>query len=72
MPFNTIQKLIETKCSSRRLIVGIDGLGGAGKTTLAQSIVTAMQELNRNAIVIHLDDFIYPKDIRYNRTKEYL
>ncbi len=49
--------------SSARLI-GIDGLGGAGKTTFANKLQSHLA----NAILFHLDDFIHPRNIRYDES----
>lgn len=51
-------------------ILGIDGLGGSGKTTLAKSVQDFLQNIGRQAIVLHIDDFIHPKHIRYDHTIE--
>ena len=45
-------------------IIGIDGLGGSGKTTLAGKLKMQLE----NAIVFHIDDFIYPRNIRYDES----
>ncbi|HYY11803.1 MAG TPA: hypothetical protein VE781_12760 [Kineosporiaceae bacterium] len=41
------------------LVVGVDGRSGAGKTTLARSLVVALSELGAHAVGVHLDD-LYP------------
>lgn len=43
-------------------IIGIDGLGGSGKTTFSK----ILQQRLVHAKLFHLDDFIYPKSIRYD------
>lgn len=48
------------------LIVGIDGLGGAGKSTLSESLYQLLREEHYNVVVLHIDDFIYPKAVRYD------
>ena len=50
----------------RSLLIGIDGLGGSGKTTYALNL----QHQLKNAIVIHLDDFIHTRKVRYNEQFE--
>ncbi|WP_212391338.1 AAA family ATPase [Sporosarcina beigongshangi] len=50
----------------RSLLIGIDGLGGSGKTTYALNL----QRQLKDAIVIHLDDFIHTRDVRYNKQFE--
>lgn len=47
------------------LLVGIDGCGGAGKSTLAEELA-AEQE---NTQVVHIDDFYEPKDERVKVTE---
>ena len=49
--------------SSARLI-GVDGLGGSGKTTFAKMLQSKLA----NAVVFHLDDFIHPRNIRYDES----
>ena len=46
-------------------IIGIDGLGGSGKTTLAK---TLKERTLSPSCVFHIDDFIHPRKIRYNET----
>lgn len=65
-----INKLKGEDISNRVYIVGVDGLGGAGKSTLANSLKLQLQNENYNSYVLHIDDFIYPKHNRYDLTKE--
>jgi len=51
--------------SSDMLLVGIDGCGGAGKSTLAEELATRQE----NAQVVHIDDFYKPKDKRVEVTE---
>lgn len=62
--------LVVTKSHGSHFILGIDGLGGSGKTTLAESIQHHLHKIGHHAIVLHIDDFIYPKNIRYDHTEE--
>ncbi len=50
----------------RTLIVGMDGLGGAGKSTLSESLRQMLIEEHYNITVFHIDDFIHPRAIRYD------
>ncbi|MBU8880422.1 uridine kinase [Bacillus sp. FJAT-29790] len=70
MPINEIQKLIKADCKNRSFILGIDGLGGAGKTTYVQSVLDIFEKKGINAVVLHMDDFIQPEKIRYDSAKE--
>ena len=65
-----LSKLRNEDISKRIYIVGIDGLGGAGKSTIVNSLKLQLQNENYNTYVLHIDDFIYPKHIRYDESKE--
>ncbi|BAQ12052.1 uridine kinase [Bacillus sp. OxB-1] len=43
--------------SGHTALIGIDGLGGSGKTTAAMNLQRQMP----GSMVLHLDDFILPK-----------
>ena len=48
------------------MILGIDGLGGAGKTTVAREI----QQQVVGSVLLHIDDFIHPRHVRYDNEIE--
>ncbi|HRR76066.1 MAG TPA: AAA family ATPase [Ruminococcus sp.] len=48
------------------LVIGIDGAGGAGKSTIAEQLRLRLSELGHNVVLLHIDDFIHPKAVRYN------
>ncbi|WP_238602053.1 kinase [Lysinibacillus parviboronicapiens] len=63
---NAIIHKFERRCNKNRaLIVAIDGLGGAGKTTFVKKLE---DRLKRNCLVnvIHIDDHIVESNKRYN------
>jgi len=63
-----VQELINTLPplgSEGMLLVGIDGCGGAGKSTLAEALAAEQG----NAQVVHIDDFYKPKDKRVKVTE---
>ena len=47
-------------------LVGIDGSTGAGKTTFTIKLQEELCKLNYNTVILHIDEFIYNKNIRYN------
>lgn len=65
-----LDKLKNTDISKRIYVVGINGLGGAGKSTLVNSLKSELQNESYNSYILHIDDFIHPKSIRYNDSKE--
>jgi uridine kinase len=51
------------------LLVGIDGVDGAGKTTFANLLAQQLHDLSpeHQVHIVHLDDFHHPKRIRYRQ-----
>ena len=47
-------------------IIGIDGLGGSGKSTISNRLSELLSNKGYNNIILHIDDFIFPQNIRYN------
>ncbi|MEK4404546.1 MULTISPECIES: uridine kinase [Sporosarcina] len=52
-----------SKCS---MLIGIDGLGGSGKTMYAYKL----QQQLEGSVILHLDDFVHKKEVRYNENYE--
>ncbi|SHF17712.1 uridine kinase [Tissierella praeacuta DSM 18095] len=65
-----LNKIIGKYDSGKTIIVGIDGLGGAGKSAITELLKTQLQNSNYYPVVLHIDDFIYPRYIRYDEFKE--
>ncbi|CDM69932.1 uridine kinase family protein [Clostridium bornimense] len=65
-----INKLKNEDIYNKVYIIGIDGLGGAGKTTLVNSLKLQLQNENYSSYVLHIDDFIHRKRIRYDSSRE--
>lgn len=47
-------------------IIGIDGLGGSGKSTISNMLSECLSNKGYDNIILHIDDFIFPRNIRYN------
>lgn len=54
-----------TPAPGRAVLVGVDGVDGSGKTTFAARLTAAYDEVGRRALVVHADDFLNPKRVRY-------
>lgn len=50
---------------ARPFLIGIDGLGGAGKTTFVQEFQQVVQLQQKEVLIIHLDDHIVERNKRY-------
>lgn len=63
VPIDAIVSMIENK---RISIIGIDGLGGAGKSTISEMVCSELRSNGIHTILLHMDDFIHTRQIRYN------
>jgi len=58
---------IEDLINSRKIvIIGIDGLGGAGKSTISEELKEELDSRGIGTVLLHIDDFITPRSVRYN------
>src|SRR5688572_32570063 len=53
--------------TSHPMRVAIDGVDGAGKTTLADELVEPLRRAGREVIRASIDGFHYPREVRYAR-----
>ncbi len=51
------------------LVIGIDGLGGSGKTTYAKSMEQTLSNKGIQVKLLHIDDFIHRNEIRYDDSR---
>ena len=54
----------------RTTCVGIDGVDGAGKTTLADDLAQRLALEGRQLIRASIDDFHRPRELRYRRGRD--
>ena len=65
-----LDKIMTKKNSKKVYVVGVDGLGGAGKSTVSNSLKLKLQNKGYESYVLHMDDFIHTEHIRYNESNE--
>lgn len=58
------------KQKDKAYVIGINGIDGAGKTTFAESLENYLKAKEIATQLIHLDDFQFPKTIRYSGTDQ--
>lgn len=63
---NLTEHITQLHAPSRTCIIGIDGLGGAGKSTIADALCQRLKCKGYPVTLLHIDDFIHPKAVRYN------
>lgn len=49
----------------RPALIAVDGVDGSGKTTFATQLATRYAQHHRTAHVVHMDDFLNPRAVRY-------
>lgn len=54
-----------TPLLGRPVLVAVDGVDGSGKTTFAGRLAAEYARQGRTAHVVHLDDFLNPRAVRY-------
>lgn len=62
-----VKKLVTPE---KTIVIGIDGLGGSGKSTISEVIKDTLIEDGINTVLLHIDDFIHPRTVRYNENYE--
>lgn len=64
------EKLKDENFSRKTYVIGIDGLGGAGKSTIVNSLKLELNNKRHECYILHIDDFINKREIRYDDSKE--
>lgn len=65
-----LNELMIKENTKKVYVVGIDGLGGAGKSTVSNLLKSKLRNKGYGSYVLHVDDFIHTKHIRYNESEE--
>lgn len=59
-----------TPSFDRPVLVAVDGVDGSGKTTFAAQLRDGYRSHDRGVHVVHLDDFLNPRAVRYRRGRD--
>lgn len=51
-------------------MIAVDGVDGSGKTTFATRLASAIEGAGRPAVIVHEDDFLAPRAVRYRLGRE--
>jgi uridine kinase len=62
-----VAAIVHRTSSTRLVVVGIDGMGGAGKTHLAETLRNALSAQSIKSLIVSLDDFCLPRRHRYRK-----
>lgn len=54
----------------RPAVIAVDGVDGSGKTTFATRLAAAIEGAGRPAVIVHEDDFLAPREVRYRLGRE--
>ena len=65
LPADLLEKVKGTHRKHKTLLIGIDGVGGAGKTTLSESLKENLADVS----IVQLDDFYSPELNRADRDR---
>lgn len=65
-----IKNVIKKQKRDEAFLIGMDGLGGAGKTTFAEKLKRNLEFNGFHVVLLHMDDFIHPQKIRYSAKQD--
>lgn len=60
-----IEEFHSKRTMNRSFVIGIDGLGGSGKTSLAKELYRDLIVKNLDVVLVHMDDYILERNKRY-------
>jgi len=64
-------RIADPRALGRPVLVGIDGMDGAGKTTFADELAAELLREGRSVVRIGVDGFHRPRDERYRRGRQF-
>lgn len=62
-----VGQILKLRPNSRLIVVGINGMAGSGKTTLAEALTGLLEQDGIRTCRVSVDDFHHPKKHRYRR-----
>ena len=65
-----LHKILNEDFSNKIYVIGVDGGTGAGKTTFVKSLKLNLNQKGYKCNILHIDDFITPRNVRYNDSNE--
>lgn len=60
-----VDRVVDEARQHRRCLVAVDGVGASGKTTFAAALAEGFS--TRTVVVLHVDDFFNPPEIRHRK-----
>ncbi len=60
------EQIMEKVQDIRTPIIGIDGLGGAGKSTICEALREKLSDHGYQVVLLHIDELITKRNVRYN------
>ena len=64
---SVIDFIVTKKVPDYSLIVGLNGVDGSGKTTMARTLEHRLKKSGHKVLLISVDDFHNPRSVRYKR-----